>query len=485
MDPQANPLIKRNHSKGIVMEGVVDEYLAPSGTVSLAVNMNFDRIGAAETRPGITLLGAQLVDNHAIKGLFQFLDEGAGTNDQIIAVCNTVAYYLSSGTWTSKRTGLTADTKARFTSFVDFVWMVNGTEATAIWSGAAGDSFVTTGNAASAPTGKFIDNFRTRVFIAGNTTYPSRLYFSSLPTAGVVTWTTSEDYIDISPGDGEDITALKRFNKILLVFKKNFIYPVYSVNQTEPDPGMLVGTYSQESVVLAKDGIYFHHPSGIYRLRPGESQPKEISKPIYDIIKNVTLANYTEVAGWNDDDHVYHHLGNVTVNGVTITNCVARWTISTEVWTLYSYSTPLVVGATYDNATTLVRVVGDSDGNVYTFNSGYTDNGAPIFYRLETQWSDVTGVRTELKSIESMSVLTLNGEGAKWGYKADEDTANVTKPLGTLSSMNTVLEGLKVRGYRIKFILSGANSGSPLVWQGYEIINPISEGIQHEKVSSI
>lgn len=478
------PIIKRVYNNGMVSEDIVDEYVAPAGTVSLSINGHFDKLGVWKTRPGTTRLGdAQIVDNKSVKGLFQFLDEGTGTNNQIIAVVNTVAYYLSGTTWTSKRASLTADKKARFTSFLDSVWMVNNSEATAIWSGAAGDNFVTTGSASSAPIGKFIDNFKNRVFIANNNTNPSRLFFSSLPSSGAVTWTTASDFIDISPGDGEDITGIKRFNKVLWVFKENFMYPLYSINETEPDPRIFVGTYSQESVVVAKDGMYWHHPSGIYRLRPGESQPKEISRPIYGVIKNVTLPNYTETASWVDDDHVYTYIGNITLdnNGPTISNCVARWTISTEVWTLYSYPSPYLVGAQYNNGTNIVQVVGDDDGYVYTFNSGLTDNilttGTPIFYHLETQFDSITPLRSDSKIITKMAVLHENASGAKFGWKADKDSKNEVKPIGVLDGkMDTIFDHLDIQGHRIKFVLSGTSIGSPLIFQGFELLEYTNQG---------
>ena len=107
----------------------------PNGAVNEAINVHFDKMGSVQLRKGLTLLGNQISAGNTILGLHQFLDEGSGTNDQLIAVVDTVAYYLASGTWTSKRTGLTANKKARFTNFLDSVFMVNGTDAMNTWDG--------------------------------------------------------------------------------------------------------------------------------------------------------------------------------------------------------------------------------------------------------------------------------------------------------------------------------------------------------------
>lgn len=468
--------IRQLGTSGVIMDGVVDEVLMPTGAVSWSLNMHFDKIGAATVRPGLTLLGSQIVDNFAIKALHQFLDTGSGTNDRLIAVANTVVYALVSGTWTSKRTGLTASTKARFTNFVDLVFMVNGLEAMQSWDGGAGN-FSTT-NVTSAPVAKYIDNFRSRVWAAATTSLPSRLYYSTVADgSGNITWDTATQYIDVAPGDGEDLTGIKKFATALYAFKPSTVYRIFSVNETEPDPQIFVGTYSQESITVAKDGMYWHHPSGIYRLRKGETNPMEISRPIYDIIKNVTRANYTEVASWNDDDHVYFHVGTVALSGVTLTNCVVRWTMSTEVWTIYTYAVPLLVGATYDNSSAIDRVVGDDDGNVYTFNSGVTDNTVAIKYELETRWLNISGLRSEKKTIRKITGLHENLVGANVGWRNGDMNRKEIKPIGQLGVQETNFPNLEIEGSRLKFSIRGATNSGSGVFQGWEIIDWINEGV--------
>ena len=75
-----------------------------------------------------------------------------------------------------------------------------------------------------------------------------------------------------SPQDGESITGLIRVPRALLLFKQNHIYRIYSATNIDPYPAYNVGTYSQESIVQTKDGVYFHHPSGFYHFSY-DSQP--------------------------------------------------------------------------------------------------------------------------------------------------------------------------------------------------------------------
>ena len=471
------PIVIRDiGSKGIIQEGVVDEFFMPVGAVNWAVNGHFDRIGAFTVRSGLTILGAQIVDNFAIKGLHQALDTGSGTNDRLIAVANTTWYALVSGVWTAKRTGLTANSKTRFTNFVDLVFGVNGVEAMQSWDMGAGN-FSTT-NVTSAPVAKYIDNFRSRVWAAATTALPSRLYYSSIADINAaITWNLTTQYIDVAPGDGEDITGIKKFGSAIYVFKNSFIYRIFSINQSEPDPQISTGTYSQESITVAKDGMYWHHPSGIYRLRKGETNPTEISRPIYDIIKNITLANYSEVASWNDDDHVYFHVGNVTLYGITLTNCVIRWTVSTETWTVYKYSVPLVVGNAYNDGTTIGRVVGDDDGNIYTFDSGTTDNGAAINYELETRWLSISGLRSEAKTIRTIIGIHEGMVGGNLGWRNGNMNRREIKAIGQLRKQESVFDNQDINGNRIKLSVRGTSTAGNAVFQGWEIVDWLNNGM--------
>lgn len=479
MNPQDNPyqpISLRTFHNGLIQESVVDEFMLPEGTVSTVKNLNFDTIGAAKVRPGITTLGNDMGSN-TIVGLHQFLDEGAGSDDRLIAVHGTVAYYLNGATWTNKRTGLTANAKARFTNFVDSVFMVNGNDAMNSWDGGSATSFGTT-NCVAAPAARFIDNFRTRLWAANTAANPSRLWYSSVADlSGGILWSGDDyGYIDISPGDGEDITGIQKFSQFLLVFKKNYTYRVYSKNDTEPDPYIFVGTYSQESVQLAKDGVYWHHPSGIYRLRRGDGYPHEISKPITGYIEAVDRSYYDDVSSWDDDDHVYFAIGSVTVDGKTINNCVLRWTISTEVWTVYSYATELMVGARYDDGSDILTVVGDTSGKVYKLNTGTTDNTVAINYTLETPPYTFTGLRSDTKIINQLSALHSGNPGADIFYRPDNQDDPL--PIGSLEKETTTFSDLELEGKKIRFSVNGVSDDGSFELNGFEITKWLTKGIE-------
>ncbi len=473
---QLQPSQNLSLQSGFMTAGAVAESRIPLDAVTESLNFHFDRIGAATLRKGTTLLGDSGVLSGNLLGLYEFRDSGSGTNNRIVAVNGTVLYYLSGSTWTSKRTGLTTGNKARFTTFLDFLWMVNGVDATAIWDGASGNSFLTTGNAASAPIGKFIENFRSRVWIAGNATYPDRLYYSSLPSAvttPVVLWDTNVNtgqWIDISPSDGENITALKRTQASLLVFKTNHIYRVYTIDETEPDPKINVGTPSAESIVEAKDGLYFYHSSGFYKYSGG--QPDEISKPIIDIVNNITLANQSKVTGWleTDGDHIVWSVGDVTINGVTYNNLEVRYTISTQTWTHYMKPTQVLCASRYNDGTNVFQLVGDTAGSVLKVDTGLTDNGTPISYSLVHRWTTVDGTLTTEKNITKMLFHHQGGASGKIAYQREDDILNNwTKIFGQLSKSLTSFNNANIKGRKLRFRIFGSSTGEPFIYNGFEI----------------
>lgn len=498
------PLVRKSMESGLICEGAVGENRVPETAVRESVNMNFDTIGAAKLRGGCTSLGGNLTG--AVMGLYFFVDTvSASPKSRLIAVANGAANFLNGAAWTSVRSGLTIASKARFSTFLNFVFMVNGTEATAVWDGtlpSLGGGFVTTGNAAGAPTGSLVENFRGRMWISGNTSKPDRLYFSSVPSSTAtpsVTWNTSDttgQWIDISPSDGEKNTALQRFKQYLLVFKQHHLYRVFDIGQTDPDPYYNVGTFSQESVVETKSGVYFHDASGIYLFNI-YGTVSEISRPVIDYIRAIPFSAYPNVTGWleTDGNNVCWAIGTVTVNGVTYTNCELRYTISTQVWTHYSKPTQAVTSTRrapfYNDGTTRFVLVGDANGNVIEINTGTTDvtiagaNTAAIPYSLVHRWENVDGLISSRKSIMTANFTHTGGSATSVNYQTEKNDPDQlldwTKKVGPLQGRNTGFNTTDIKARKMRFRISGNSTGGPFTYHGYELLDVTDEFIQFDK----
>ena len=458
------------YKNGIVREDAVDQSLSPMDSVEFALNVEFDSIGAVTRRKGLTRLGTQITNNTSVLGM-GFYRNNAATVYAALAKVGDSVYANSGSGWGVVRTGLVDTSKARFTNLVDYAFMVNGNgnQVVATWGGSG--NFGST-NVASLPAGDFIENYRNRIWIADNS--DDRVYYSDVvTTSGTITGGTS--FIQISPADGQKVRGLFRHPKALLVFKENNIYRVFNPNSSDPDPSIQRGTYSQESIVQAKDGIYYHHPTGFYKF-VFEGEQEEISLPISDVVKAIPRSSYEDIAGWADDNHVMWSIGDVTLDGISFTNLVVRRTISTQVWTIYSYPTQILSSALYDSSSTIVPLLGDDDGNTLQFDTGNDDFGTTIHYDIITHWITLSSVQSFNKSLSQVVALHENAEGTQLAFQIDMDngrkTNNAWKSLGQISQALTQTFSVDTNNfYRIRFRIYGNSSGTPFKFRSFDFID--------------
>jgi len=448
---------------GIVRPAAVDESVAVPESVDLAVNLDFDRIGAATRRKGVERLGSQITAGESILGMGSYRNNLGTIYAPIVKIDSAVKAYQS-GSWGNIRTGLNANTKARFAYLVDLAFMVDGSSsdgsAVQSWDGAG--NFDTT-NVASLPKGDFIETYRSRLWVADQR--DDKVYHTDVVnTDGTISGGT--DFIQVNPADGERITALKRHARALLVFKQNHIYRIFSVNSADPDPSINRGTYSQESVVEAKDGIYYHHPSGFYKF-VFDGEQEEISRPIVDVVAAIPRSMYENIVGWADDDHVYWSVGDITLGDLTIKNCVVRRTISTKVWTLYSDVNRVTAATLYDDGSTGVfNLVGDTDGNVAKYGVGNLLLTSEIPYRLRTQRTYVTLEPDDIKDLPKAKLFHENGAGARLEYRTDEMRDASWEPCGGVTGRVVSTHTVDAKSFtRIQMQLIGSGSGEPEVFR--------------------
>jgi hypothetical protein len=499
------PLDRKSVESGLIPRNTVSEARRPQTSVTESVNFYFDSIGAAVLRPGTTALGNSL--GYPIQGMTYFVNGfNVGVYTQMIIAANENVYYLSGSTWTQIFTGLGTLGQVRFTTFLTNVFMVDGVDSTMVWDGnPSGSGFVTSGNASGAPVGAFIEVYRSVVWIAGNPTYPDRLYWSTIPSADTtqtITWsadpTTGVQWSDIDPNNGDTITGLQRYRNKLLVFKTNHIYRVYAPAQNDVDPWYSVGTTSQESIVETKSGIYFFHSSGFY-LYNVYDVVQEVSGPIrIDIIKNIPASTWPHVVGWvePDGDHVTWSVGTVTILGVTYTNLHLRYTISTMVWTHMSYPTQPMASVKrqplYTDGTKQYALVGDNAGNILKINIGLQDTNAtgqlvPIYYSLIHPWENMDGTLATRKTIMTVNFNHYGGAGATVAYQTElqdpDDLGNWQQKVGQPSQLKTINTGFNsanIKARKFRFRIFGQSTGVPFSYNGYEIIDGLSEFIQFE-----
>jgi hypothetical protein len=468
-------------TEGVIRSAQLNDTITPENSVQLAINMNFDRVGAVTTRNGVETYATSRGGSVTSFGALNIL----GGVKRLFAQVGTDISVWNGSTWASVRT-TTVSTKARFSQFLNRVWMVNGNGGD-VPKTSNGGNFDTTDVPATLPKGDFIQaGYGGRVWIADaskDILYYTDIVQSINGTSYVtpLTFTLTTNFIStFSPQDGESITGLFRVPKALLLFKENHIYRVYSPTNVDAYPAYNVGTFSQESIIQAKDGLYFHHSSGFYKFAY-DTQPTEISRRVVDFVKAIPRASYGNIVGVYDGyDAVKWSVGSLTVEGVTYANCQMRYSISTQVWTIYDYAgTNITALIRYDNGTTIEQIAGTSTGLIGKLDSGYTDFGADIYYDMIDRWRSLSEMYSLSKNISGISVITETGAGMELQYQTEKSKNNVWHDIDTVRNSYTALfPNASTDDFNnIRMRLRGYSRGTPIIYHGTEILTLQIKGL--------
>ena len=482
-------------TEGIIRTAQLNDTIAPENSVQIAVNMNFDRVGAIISRTGIQDLNSTGLSgnlhyfgtwNPLPGGLIPKLLGQAGTGAN--AFKQIYSWNRTSNTWVLVRT-LVQDVPARFSQFLGVTWMVNGSQGDPVQF-FNGTTFTTTFGTLSVPPGfprgDFIHaGFEGRVWVADamlDVVYFTDIVQFTPPASYTLTFDITKNFIkNFSPQDGESITGFFRVPRALLVFKQNHIYRVYGAYSVDNYPAYNVGTFSQESIVQTKDGIYFHHSSGFYKFNY-DGQPTEISRKVIDFVKAIEKARYREIRGVYDGfDAIEWIVGAVTVEGATFRNCVMRYTISTQLWTIYDYAaSSLLALIRFDDGTEIRSFVSTIVSQFGVIDSGNNDFGAPFYIEIIDRWRSFTDMYAKAKSISGLNVYTENGAGLRLEYQTEKSPPNVWKYLDTVTDQYDALfpNATTDDFANVRLRLAGNTSGTQIIYHGMEILSIQDKGFE-------
>ncbi len=364
-------------------------------------NYHLDTLGCLTKRLGTANLIGQTVDTMNILNMFYFKDSQGTDNSNILVAMNasgggtSVIKKITTNAWANSKTGDTASAIPIFCAFLDYVFRTNGSDA---MSSSADLSTWGTTNCLATLLPKYCCVWEDRIYALNDnssTKYPSRIYWSSLPsgTPLAVTWTSASDYADINPDDNDDITWGEPFGKVMLIFKTEGLYR-WTFGQTEPDkiPGTQ-GTPQGLTVKQTQGICFWANKYGIWALTNPYGVPQLISKKVQGFIDQIpTLANMRAEV---DQDHYKLYIGTVTVKGMTYSNCVLVYTISKKTWHWETHQFAIKAMARMQTktlgTTNLFDEIyfGDDDGFVYRTNTGNTDylgtTAKPIDGRIMTK----------------------------------------------------------------------------------------------------
>lgn len=384
----------------------VSPFLQPqtSLTVSNGVNAAYE-LGALLKDTGYQIIGSQIQDNKSVKSLFNFRQSSSvqkmlATVDDATSD-DTQLFYSTGGTWTEIGAAETAwanfaGMNVEMVGFIGYCFFVgHGTTDGFLPVGSlTGTTFSTSTNVTSMPQGKYIKRYRDRLYVFNSyispTAYPYRCYFSSVPSAGAITWTPASDFFDV---DFEDEgTGLGEVADRLVLFTDS---SAYMYDQASKFKVWDIGGYHR---TIQNHGpfIIFANSDGVWMSSGG--QPQNISGNVINFFKGGNPANWLSSLV---DEEYYIYVGTVTVKGVTYANCLMTFNIPLQQWRSRELADPLTSMAKYTTSGQRFLWMGDNDGKVYQ-KGKYTDspliktdNGSPITANFETAPIFIGGLSLE------------------------------------------------------------------------------------------
>jgi len=450
----------------------------------LVQNYHMDYIGGLTKRKGITYLIGQVESAKPISSLFQFIDKSGNNYDNLLIGIDKaddsqglIRTIDSDGTaWDDSKTSETLGSVPVFCTLVNYIFRTNSNEVVGSNNNPLG-AWGTT-NCPTTIKPKYCKVWEDRVYVANNNLSgalrPSRIYWSSLPSeTGTLTWTTSTDYADINPDDGDEITWIEPSGSKLLIFKNRGLYR-WTFGQVEPDKIIDIGTPEGRSVAQTHGICFFANNYGAYAYTSG--QPKMISKKVQPFIDAVSNTNIYRSAC--DNDHYYLYIGDVIVDSISYANVMLVYTISLNTWHIETYPFEIKAMARFERdtipKTTDVEIydnvyLGDDAGYIYRKGIGNTDdNGTTagtINGRIITKEYPLNFPKnTELKNLY---VLAQKARGAKVNYRIDRGKWKPWKDLkerineGRLSGRaktiqlsftdNSILTPSRIEGFTVEY----------------------------------
>lgn len=385
------------------------EQMEPNQAYDL-LNVAFDNKGGVKSRPGyaaFTAAGTNRYDSMAA-----FYTTG-GIKHLVCGAGNRLEVFDSTGTAVTSSTSTSPTASphyfARFGGPTKTVlYAANGTDKLRTWDGSAWAVPTFTG-LTDSPKGKYLAvtpwdnrlvNARRSGTSGGNN--PSTVCFSdpSVPD----TWQTY-NWVDVTPGDGEQIMGMCVFNNYLIVFKESHYFVFYgtTINPEDGTPEFNyravesgIGLAAPNALCVAPDGVYFLSDNGIYKTDGG--LPVLVSGLIDSLFTGSVPPLYggyaINTSSISTAAMAYHNLQvflAVPTASATANDALLMFDLRNQSWTVWNIPAGAmcqfeVTGSQPD----LMFAYASGAKKIGRISTGYTtDDGADIPSRIKIAFNDL------------------------------------------------------------------------------------------------
>lgn len=303
-------------------------------------------------------------------------------------------------------------------------------------------------NTTAGPEGKYIELYKDSLFVFGDPSNPSRLYYSgggdkvhdfSVGSGG--------GFIDISKNDGQLGTGIKVFKNALLVFKEDSCYQFSFTTAGLPQISQInpaIGCIAPRSIVAVENDVFFASRRGIFSIgnEAGFSfdvlRTNEISARARSVYANIDpayiqniAAIYTTDASKNLVIFAYTPAGSTTNSKALVYDRERlgwyKWSnIQANCWAAYRGT---------DGQTHFIYG-DDSSGYVKEILTGSDDFGSAIrgYFAIKSEDFDKDGGLNRYKTLKDIDIVLRRPQGyLSLSVIVDGVTTAYDTPIGTVS----------------------------------------------------
>lgn len=262
-----------------------------------------------------------------------------------------------------------------------------------MWTGTGRSQFLT--SSANCPTASIVEYHKRHLFLSGNTTYPSRIYFSELDD--ITTW-SAIDFIDIETSDGSKVRALISVYDSLYIFKDNSIW---RLSGYERDTWQLqqmvsgIGTLSNNSVAVVNNLVYFTTEQNDVAVYDGGYNVKFLSTKIRNTIGGLNFTRTQYILGlaysaYKFGDHDYYCA--VSKAGSSTQDEILLFDTSYSAWTVFDGIKPSCWTVADSSKLTKTIVYGTTTGYVFYYpTTNYRDIDIASESTISLGFKEATG----------------------------------------------------------------------------------------------
>lgn len=293
-----------------------------------------------------------------------------------------MAKYLLETPWDT-----TPDTTSNFEIYEpdDFYILGNATDSTLKYDG-VGDFVDLEGN---APKGNIFAIYKDRLMIAGDTSFPHRIWYSHIRNAEG--WSRKVDWIDIRPEDGGLINGLGIQNDELIISKDNQkLYGWRIFDDGDPTNSRFriieddKGAINKDTMQTLEDVLYYLDRNLVGSVPAGTKGG--LSFIVQEVINGIT--SFETVSVGISDGRVYFFLGDITIDigdTVSLTDAVLVLDTVNAAYYLRDRMNARVFSKFIETDGNERLFFGDDNGRVFKVDEGTKAGSDPIHMRIRTK----------------------------------------------------------------------------------------------------